>query len=172
MTPHQRALQVGVTDPHFQMPTQLDAMEAQMRADLLNEKVLPDPILTLAYQKKVTTVSQILVLVFHQYSVTRPSAMEQPLRPSKTFEDAAATLRTWQSKLRIVLHDLNARPEPLRLCNSVLPLTDSLTLISHTAFPFLTRSTRVRTECVHLHLRGLPTSLPLSRTSNCSTRTS
>ena len=38
MTPHQRALQVGVTDPHFQLPTQLDAMEAQMRADHLSEK--------------------------------------------------------------------------------------------------------------------------------------
>ena len=78
------------------------------------------------------------------------SAMEQPLRPSKTFEDAVATLRTWQSKLRIVLHDLNARPEPLRLFNSVLPLIDSLT---HTdsdfsySVSFLTRSTRVRTEC-------------------------
>ena len=55
------------------------------------------------------------------------SAMEQPLRPAKTFEDAVATLRSWQSKLRIVLHDLNARPEPFRLYNSILPLIDSLT---------------------------------------------
>ena len=102
-----------------------------MRADLLSEKVLPDPTLTLAYQKKATTVSQILVL-FQQHMAAESaveldgmSAMEQPLRPSETFEDAVATLRIWQSKLRIVLHDLDARPEPLRLYNSVLPLIDS-----------------------------------------------
>ena len=53
------------------------------------------------------------------------SAMEQPLRPPKTFEDAVATLSIWQSKLRIVLHDLDARPEPVRLYSSVLPLIDS-----------------------------------------------
>ena len=29
MTPRQRALQIEVTDPLFQLPTQLDAMEAQ-----------------------------------------------------------------------------------------------------------------------------------------------
>ena len=98
VTPYQRALQVGVTDPRFQLPTPLDAMEAQMRADLLSEKVLPDPILTLAYQKKATTVSQILVLIFQQYMPAESavrldgmSAMEQPLRPSKTFDLAMSS---------------------------------------------------------------------------------
>ena len=59
-------------------------MEAQMRADLLSEKVLPDPILTLAYQKKATTASQILVLIFQQHMPAESavrldgmSAMEQ-----------------------------------------------------------------------------------------------
>ena len=47
MIPYQRASQVGVTDPQFQLPTQLDAMQAQ-----LSEKVLPDPVLSLAYEKK------------------------------------------------------------------------------------------------------------------------
>ena len=67
MTRYQRTLQIGITDPQFQLPTQLDAMEAQVRADLLSEQVLPYPILTLAYQKKATNVSQILVLIFQQY---------------------------------------------------------------------------------------------------------
>ena len=91
----------GLTNPHFQLPTQLDGMEAQMRADLLSKKVLLETILTLAYQKKATTVSQILVLVFQQYvpaeSAVRlngMSAMEQPLRPARTFEDASTRVRT------------------------------------------------------------------------------
>ena len=149
-----------------------------MRADLLSEKVLPETILTLAYQKKATTVSQILVLVFQQYMPAESavrldgmSAMEQPLRPARAFEDAVNTLRSWQSKLRIVLHDLNANPEPLRLFSSVNPLLDSLTHSDADfsySVSFLTRSTRVRTECTMDNLlafiEGLESELALRAT--------
>ena len=126
-------------------------MEAQERA----KRHVLTPILTLAYQKKRTTVSQTLGLVFQQHVPAESSvrldgmsAMEQPLRPTKTFEEAIATLKSWQSRLRVVLREWNARPEPLRPFNSVLALIGSLT--HHDAdfsysVSFLTRSTRVRT---------------------------
>ena len=79
-------------------------MEAQRRADLLSKKVLLDPILTPACQKsqkRSTTVSHIWVLIFQQYmpeessvGLDGVSAVEQPLRPAKTLEAAAATLNS------------------------------------------------------------------------------
>ena len=73
-------------------------------------------------------VSQILVLVFQQYMLAESavrldgvSAMEQPLRPARAFEDAVNTLRSWQSKLRIVLHDFGCSGECSRECSQGCP---------------------------------------------------
>ena len=67
--------------------------------------------------------------------------------------------------------NLNARPEPLRLYNSVLPLIDSLTRTDSDfsySVSFLTRSTRVRTECtlenVLAFVEGLESELGLRAT--------
>ena len=61
-----------------------------------------------------------------QLNQSNPDALWHPLRPATTFQDAFATLRSWQSTFLTALHDLQARPDPLDLLCSILPLFDAL----------------------------------------------
>ena len=100
------------------LPMQLSVLEATMRAELLNHS-LPDKVSSLAVQKSASTVADILFLTLQTYLPSEPSArvdglsaIEAPVRPARTFNEALSFLRSWRQQILTVVHDLKGNPEP------------------------------------------------------------
>ena len=81
--------------------------------------------------------------------------MWHPLRPATTFQDAFATLRSWQSTFLSALHDLQARPDPLDLLCSILPLFDALASTDSDFFLKISSLIQFSRVCVDRSLENL-----------------
>ena len=156
LAPSLRALQTGLPSMGNALPMQLSVLEATMRAELLNHS-LPDKVSSLAVQKSASTVADILFLTLQTYLPSEPSArvdgltaIEAPVRPARTFNEALSFLRSWRQQILTVVHDLKGNPEPLKLLNSLKTLISSL-IAGDTAFAMevsqMYRQTNVKTVC-------------------------
>ena len=112
-----------------------------------------------------------------QLNQSNPDALWHPLRPATTFQDAFATLRSWQSTFLTALHDLQARPDPLDLLCSILPLFDALAFSDTEFFLKISSLTRFSCVCVDRTLEnlfafiaGLDAELALKATQEKETR--
>ena len=110
----------------------LSVLEAIVRSDLCNH-CLSDKIQSLAIQKGANTVADLLYLTFQSYLPSEPMArveglatIEAPVKPSRTFSEALAFLRSWGQQVLTVVHDLGGNPEPLKLYSTLCTLISSL----------------------------------------------
>ena len=103
-------------------------------------------------------MADILFLTLQTYLLSEPSArvdglsaIEAPVRPERTFNEALSFLRSWRQQILTVVHDLKGNPEPLKLLNSLQTLTSSL-IAGDTAFAMevsqMYRQTNVKTVCI------------------------
>eukprot|EP00971_Amphidinium_carterae_P204654 4061352-Amphidinium_carterae.1 len=115
------------------MTQALSLAEAHIRSELITTKVLPDDFVQYALAKRVSTVAEILELLFQRYLPSEPSAridaltiLETPLRPAKSFQEALRSFRTWKELLVVSIQSLHAQPDMLRLYHTIQPLLGSL----------------------------------------------
>ena len=78
------------------------------------------------------------------------TTVEAPLRASKNFQEALATLRSWRQQVITVVNDLGGNPEPLKLLSSLRTLISSM-VSSDNAFATeveqIFRTTQVKNNC-------------------------
>ena len=132
MVPSQRVLQTGLPSTGHALPAQLTVLEAIMRSDLCNH-CLPDKIQSLAIRKGANTVADLLYLTFQSFLPSEPIArveglasIEAPVKPSRTFSETLAFLRSLRQQVLTLVHDLGGNPEPLKLHSTLRTLISSL----------------------------------------------
>eukprot|EP00971_Amphidinium_carterae_P276411 5485023-Amphidinium_carterae.1 len=133
LTPSQRALSTGYTKPMFSMTPPLNLSEANIKAELLSDKVLPDTFVNFVVAKRASTVEDILTLLLQRYLPSEPTArvdalasVETHLKPAKTSQEALTQRRKWKDQLLIVTETLQGRPDIYRLYMALQPLLSSL----------------------------------------------
>ena len=156
LAPQDRATHIGLPASFQALPTQAPVLEATMRAGLSNS-VLPEKVTSMAMQKGVLKVHELLFLTFQTFLPSEPSArvdglntVESPLKAAKIFAEALNTLGTWRQQVVTVVTDLKANPEPLKLFNSLRILISNLTSSDNafaTEVAQMYRSTQIKTSC-------------------------
>eukprot|EP00971_Amphidinium_carterae_P032539 640725-Amphidinium_carterae.1 len=109
-------------------------VEAHIRSELLTNKILPEDFINMMVgSKRGSTLSEILELLFQRYLPSEPTArvdaltqLETPLKTAKSFVEALRLLRAWKDQLVMAVRTLKARPDILRMFNTIQPLLSSL----------------------------------------------
>ena len=158
MAPLQRALQTGLPSTGHALLLLLSCLSLRRLCDLICAiAVLPEKIQSLAIQKGANTVADLLYLTFQSFLPSEPMArveglatIEAPVKPSRTFSEALAFLRSWRQQVLTVVHDLGGNPEPLKLYSTLRTLISSL-VASDNSFAMevsqIYRQTGIKTLC-------------------------
>eukprot|EP00971_Amphidinium_carterae_P208432 4135516-Amphidinium_carterae.1 len=91
------------------MAPALGLTEAHIKSELLTGKVLPDEFVEHAAQVKVSTLAEILEVLYQKYLPSEPTArvdalaqIEAHMKPAKSFAEALRSLRLWKEQLIIL----------------------------------------------------------------------
>eukprot|EP00971_Amphidinium_carterae_P302805 6016773-Amphidinium_carterae.1 len=108
-------------------------VEAHIKSELFNSRILPDEYLVGAKPKRGGTLAEILELLQQRYLPSEPvarvdalSALEAPLKVAKSFVEALRVFRTWKKQLIAPAKSLHGRPDIYRMFTTIQPLLSSL----------------------------------------------
>eukprot|EP00971_Amphidinium_carterae_P076324 1507273-Amphidinium_carterae.1 len=134
MTPAERAGNLGVLGMHFsvlQVPDTHSILEATLRAELL-EKIpgwLRQQCLllgALSSHSIVVLVMRSVLLVESHARIESLKEIEKPLTPATNYTEAVKRLREWVRNIGVATVQLEARPDPQRLLDSMWGLLGNL----------------------------------------------
>ena len=125
----ERALLHGQSRETFALPTAISALEGQVRADLIRGDLLPKAVKSALHLQGIDTVLGILKIIFREYMPSESTcrletlqALERPIKAGRNYKECLTALRRFNYDLRVLVRELGATPDYLRMYQSLRDL--------------------------------------------------
>ena len=125
----ERALLRGQLRETFALPTAVSALEGQVRADLIHGDLLPKAVKNALHLQGIDTVLGILKIIFREYMPSESTcrletlqALERPVKAGRNYKECLTALRRFNYDLRVLVRELGATPDYLRMYQSLRDL--------------------------------------------------
>ena len=125
----ERALLHGQSRETFALPTAVSPLEGQVRADLIRGDLLPKAVKNALHLQGIDTVLGILKIIFREYMPSESTcrletlqALERPVKAGRTYKECLTALRRFNYDLRVLVRELRATPDYLRMYQSLRDL--------------------------------------------------
>ena len=125
----ERALLHGQSRETFALLTAVSALEGQVRADLIRGDLLPKAVKNALHLQGIDTVLGILKIIFREYMPSESTcrletlqALERPVKAGRNYKECLTALRRFNYDLRVLVRELGATPDYLRMYQSLRDL--------------------------------------------------
>ena len=125
----ERALLHGQSRETFALPTTVSPLEGQVRADLIRGDLLPKAVKSALHLQGIDTVLGILKIIFREYMPSESTcrletlqALERPVKAGRNYKECLTALRRFNYDLRVLVRELGATPDYLRMYQSLRDL--------------------------------------------------
>ena len=129
----ERALLHGQSRETFALPTAVSALEGQVRADLIRGDLRPKAVKNALHLQGIDTVLGILKIIFREYMPSESTCrletlhpLERPVKAGRNYKECLTALRRFNYDLRVLVRELGATPDYLRMYQSLRDLPTNL----------------------------------------------